>query len=73
MAETKAPAARPLSPHLQIYRPMLTMMMSIVHRVTGFGLYFGTLILAWWFLAAASGPGRLREIRAHSPAPRSAG
>jgi succinate dehydrogenase / fumarate reductase cytochrome b subunit len=56
MAETKAPAARPLSPHLQIYRPMLTMMMSIVHRITGFGLYFGTLILAWWLLAAASGP-----------------
>jgi succinate dehydrogenase / fumarate reductase cytochrome b subunit len=56
MADTKAPAARPLSPHLQIYRPMLTMMMSIVHRITGFGLYFGTLILAWWFLAAASGP-----------------
>ena len=56
MAETKAPAARPLSPHLQIYRPMLTMMMSIVHRITGFGLYFGTLILAWWLLAAGSGP-----------------
>jgi succinate dehydrogenase / fumarate reductase, cytochrome b subunit len=56
MAETKAPAARPLSPHLQIYKPMLTMMMSIVHRVTGGALYFGTLILAWWLLAAASGP-----------------
>jgi len=56
MAETKAPVARPLSPHLQIYRPMLTMMMSIVHRVTGFGLYFGTLILAWWLIAAGSGP-----------------
>jgi succinate dehydrogenase / fumarate reductase cytochrome b subunit len=54
MAETKARAARPLSPHLQIYRPMLTMMMSIVHRITGFGLYFGTLLLAWWFIAAAS-------------------
>jgi succinate dehydrogenase / fumarate reductase cytochrome b subunit len=47
---------RPLSPHLQIYRPMLTMMMSIVHRVTGAALYFGTLILAWWLIAAASGP-----------------
>lgn len=47
---------RPLSPHLQIYRPTLTMTMSIVHRVTGVGLYFGTLILAWWLLAAASGP-----------------
>ena len=44
MAEIKAPAERPLSPHLQIYRPMLTMMMSIVHRITGFGNYFGTLI-----------------------------
>src|SRR5437868_3178084 len=47
---------RPLSPHLQIYRPMLTMMMSIVHRVTGAALYFGTLLLIWWLLAAASGP-----------------
>src|ERR1700709_1715872 len=55
MAETKAPAQRPLSPHLQIYRPMLTMMMSIVHRITGAALYFGTLIVAWWLLAAAAG------------------
>jgi succinate dehydrogenase / fumarate reductase, cytochrome b subunit len=54
MAETRAPAERPLSPHLQIYRPMLTMMMSIVHRVTGAANYFGTLILAWWLIAAAS-------------------
>ncbi len=38
---------RPLSPHLMIYRPMLTMMMSIVHRITGAALYFGTLLLAW--------------------------
>ncbi len=54
MAETRAPAERPLSPHLQIYRPMLTMMMSIVHRITGFGLYFGSLLLAWWLIAAAA-------------------
>jgi succinate dehydrogenase / fumarate reductase cytochrome b subunit len=54
MAETRAPVARPLSPHLQIYRPMLTMMMSIVHRITGVGLYFGTLLLVWWVIAAAS-------------------
>ena len=44
MAATKAPAARPLSPHLQIYKPMLTMTMSIVHRITGIGNYFGTLL-----------------------------
>ncbi|MCL4170308.1 UNVERIFIED_CONTAM: hypothetical protein GTU68_008866 [Idotea baltica] len=35
---------------------MLTMMMSIVHRVTGVALYFGTALLAWWLLAAASSP-----------------
>lgn len=58
MAELKAAPrpSRPLSPHLQIYRPMLTMMMSIVHRITGAALYFGTLLLAWWLIAAASGP-----------------
>jgi succinate dehydrogenase / fumarate reductase cytochrome b subunit len=56
MAEGKAPAERPLSPHLQIYRPTLTMMMSIVHRVTGAALYFGMLLVAWWLIAAGSGP-----------------
>ena len=56
MAEAEGRVTRPLSPHLQIYRPMLTMMMSIVHRITGGALYFGTLLLAWWLLAAASGP-----------------
>jgi succinate dehydrogenase / fumarate reductase cytochrome b subunit len=58
MAEAKAPRLRnrPLSPHLQIYKPMLTMMMSIVHRITGGALYFGTLLLVWWLIAAAAGP-----------------
>jgi len=60
MAETSSlegrpPAERPLSPHLQIYRPTLTMVMSILHRITGIGLYFGTLLLAWW-LNSAQGP-----------------
>jgi succinate dehydrogenase / fumarate reductase cytochrome b subunit len=59
-----APALRPrpLSPHLQIYSPMLTMMMSIVHRVTGAALYFGTLLLAWWLIAAASGPNAYANV-----------
>jgi succinate dehydrogenase / fumarate reductase, cytochrome b subunit len=48
--------SRPLSPHLQIYRPTMTMTMSIVHRITGAGLYVGTLLLAWWLIAAAMGP-----------------
>ncbi len=56
MAETKAPAARPLSPHLQVYRLTLTMVMSGFHRISGLGLYFGALLLAWWLMAAASGP-----------------
>ena len=47
---------RPLSPHLQIYRPMLTMMMSIAHRITGIALYAGMLLLTWYLLALASGP-----------------
>ena len=54
--ETKtAGAARPLSPHLQIYKPTWTMVMSIVHRITGGALYVGTLLLAAWLLSAASG------------------
>jgi succinate dehydrogenase / fumarate reductase cytochrome b subunit len=50
------PAVRPLSPHLSIYRWAITMMMSIAHRVTGSALYFGTLLMAWWLIAVASGP-----------------
>ena len=55
MAEPKA-ASRPLSPHVQIYRWPVTMGTSILHRVTGFGLALGTLLLAWWLVAAAAGP-----------------
>jgi len=49
-------ANRPLSPHLQIYRWAPTMVMSIAHRITGCALYFGTVLVAWWLLAAATGP-----------------
>ncbi|WLS03552.1 succinate dehydrogenase, cytochrome b556 subunit [Shinella oryzae] len=47
--------SRPLSPHLQVYKPIPTMVMSIVHRITGAALYFGTVLVAWWLIAAASG------------------
>lgn len=47
---------RPLSPHIQIYTPLINMVMSIMHRITGAALYFGTLLLAWWLIAAATGP-----------------
>ena len=47
---------RPLSPFLT-YRWTLTMAMSIVHRITGIALYVGTLLMAWWLIATASGAG----------------
>ncbi|PLX35711.1 MAG: succinate dehydrogenase, cytochrome b556 subunit [Hyphomicrobiales bacterium] len=56
MAGNEIKIERPLSPHLQIYRPMFTMMMSMMHRITGAALFFGTFILAWWLISAASGP-----------------
>jgi succinate dehydrogenase / fumarate reductase cytochrome b subunit len=49
-------ANRPLSPHLQVYRFQITMAMSILHRLTGVGLGVGTVLLAWWLIAAAVGP-----------------
>jgi len=56
MAETRSrPQPRPLSPHIWIYRWPITMVTSILHRITGFGLALGTLILAWWLVAASMG------------------
>ena len=56
MANDSIRAKRPLSPHLTIHKPIPTMVMSIFHRITGMGLYSGTPPLAWWLMAAASGP-----------------
>ncbi len=47
---------RPLSPHIQIYRPQLTSVLSIAHRGAGIALSVGVVFFAWWLLAAASGP-----------------
>jgi len=55
-AGRKRAIERPLSPHLQIYRPLINMVMSIFHRITGCALYCGTLLLAWWLVSAAIGP-----------------
>lgn len=46
---------RPLSPHLQVYRWQLTMVMSILHRVSGIVLTVGAFGVAWWLLALSSG------------------
>ncbi len=56
MGNSNTQAQRPLSPHLQIYRPMLTMMMSIAHRITGASLAVGFLLLTWWLVAVSAGP-----------------
>ncbi len=53
---------RPISPHLQIYARPINMMMSILHRITGAALYFGTLLLAAWLIAAASGPESFAQV-----------
>jgi len=45
---------RPLSPHLQIYRPQLTSITSILTRITGNALLVASLLIVWWFLAAAT-------------------
>lgn len=47
---------RPLSPHLQVYRPQITMVMSILHRITGVVLSFGAFGIVWWLMAVATGP-----------------
>jgi succinate dehydrogenase / fumarate reductase cytochrome b subunit len=53
MSVANRPVHRPLSPHLQIYRPQLTSMLSILHRATGIALAVGALYLAVWVMCAA--------------------
>jgi succinate dehydrogenase / fumarate reductase, cytochrome b subunit len=65
MAEIVRPAvARPLSPHLQIYRWTWTMAMSVAHRITGVALYGGTALVAIWLVALASGKGAYDPVAA---------
>ena len=63
MAETRVPIERPTSPHLQIYRLTITMVMSGLHRITGMALYFGTVLLVWWLIAVASGPNAYASVQ----------
>ena len=55
---------RPLSPHLQVYRPQITSVLSIAHRATGIVLAAGLLLLLWWLAAAASGPDAFETAQA---------
>ncbi|MBM3485981.1 MAG: succinate dehydrogenase, cytochrome b556 subunit [Alphaproteobacteria bacterium] len=56
-------ANRPLSPHLQVYKPQITSVLSITHRATGIALVVGTLVLVWWLVAAAAGPGPFATVQ----------
>jgi len=60
---------RPLSPHLQIYRWPVTMMTSITHRATGVALAAGTVLLAWWLIAIATGPDAYAMVRTAAASP----
>ena len=54
---------RPLSPHIQIYRPQITSVLSILHRATGIFLCFGAVVFAWWVIALALGPEPYAAVR----------
>jgi len=64
MAETQHTAERPLSPHLSVYSPLINMVMSILHRITGAALYFGTLLLAAWLIGVAMGEKQYAQVNA---------
>lgn len=55
---------RPLSPHLQVYRWQISMTLSILHRISGVGLGLGTLLMSYWLIAAAAGPGWFADAQA---------
>lgn len=64
MSSQSRHAERPLSPHLQVYRPQLTSVLSILHRLTGIALALGTLLLAYWLVATAAGPASFATAQA---------
>ncbi|MEG8099128.1 succinate dehydrogenase, cytochrome b556 subunit [Candidatus Liberibacter brunswickensis] len=54
---------RPISPHLQIYKLIPTMFVSIAHRITGSVVYLGTPGVVLWFFCVASGKSALSYLR----------
>jgi succinate dehydrogenase / fumarate reductase cytochrome b subunit len=64
-----AARARPMSPHLTIYRWQVTMLASITHRVTGAGLGVGALVLVWWLVAISNGPEGYENFMSYAGTP----
>jgi succinate dehydrogenase / fumarate reductase cytochrome b subunit len=56
--------SRPVSPHLQIYRPQITSILSISHRLSGLALALGSVLFVWQLLAAAAGPASFERFQA---------
>lgn len=69
MAGATRPQQRPVSPHLQVWRWHVTMATSILHRLTGVGLYGAMMLLALWLMAAAGGPEMYAPVGAFLAAP----
>ncbi|MBY0563009.1 MAG: succinate dehydrogenase, cytochrome b556 subunit [Hyphomonadaceae bacterium] len=65
MAGANSPENRPLSPHLQIWRWHVTMLSSILHRVSGVALYAAAIGFSFWLVVAAWGPGRYAIVSEH--------
>ena len=57
-------ADNPLSPHLQVYKPQLTSILSISHRISGVFLTLGTVVLLYWLVSAALGEQAYNQARA---------
>jgi len=59
----KPKANRPVSPHLSVYKPQISSVLSILHRVTGVALGVGTLMLTAWLVSAAMGPDAYQAVQ----------
>ncbi len=59
-----ASSNRPLSPHLQVYRPQITSVVSIIHRICGVSLMFGTVLFTYWLTSAGYGPAAFERAQA---------
>ncbi|WNJ99683.1 succinate dehydrogenase, cytochrome b556 subunit [Thalassospiraceae bacterium LMO-JJ14] len=55
---------RPVSPHLQVYKPQITSILSITHRLTGVALCGGAVLLTYWLMAATYGPDAFANAQA---------
>ncbi len=62
MSNSGRSPARPLSPHLSVYRWPVTMAASIMHRLSGIALAVGFAVFAWWLVAASSGEAAYRQF-----------